>query len=278
MIRSCAVALLLGFSFAACSQGTSTTTTVGQSIAASVPPAATASAAAAPPAEPAPEPAAAATEQPVAASPQHVAQTNPSPQLLAGRWKSGTHFTPVIPNQPTSVAPGKIEVIEVFWYGCPHCYALDPFLESWKKNKAPYIEFIRVPVMWQPVHQAHARLFYTLQALGKLEQLHPKLFEEFHEKKNPLASTRNDPIETRDIQLAFARANGVSERDFLGAYNSMGVDTNLRRADDFTQRYQVAGVPLIVVNGRYTTDVGMAGGAGELVKLIDALAASEKSR
>jgi thiol:disulfide interchange protein DsbA len=260
MMRFIAVVLIAGLSFAACSKDTPT-----------APPADSAATAAMPSAAPAPEPVA-------AASSEQVAQLAASPQLLAGRWKAGTHYAPVIPAQPTSVAAGKVEVIEVFWYGCPHCYALDPFLESWKKNKPSYIEFIRMPVMWQPVHRAHARLFYTLQALGKLEQLHSKVFDEFHEKKNPLASTHNDEMETRNMQLAFARANGISEKDFLGAYNSMGVETNLRRADDFTQRYQVAGVPLIVVNGRYTTDVGMAGGQGELLKLINDLAASEKRR
>src|SRR6266852_5061427 len=66
-----------------------------------------------------------------------------------------------------SISPGKVEVVEVFWLGCPHCYALEPFIQTWLKTKPAYIDFVRVPVMWGPVHRAHARLFYTLQALNR---------------------------------------------------------------------------------------------------------------
>jgi thiol:disulfide interchange protein DsbA len=209
---------------------------------------------------------------------ERLTQLTSDQQLPAGPWKAGINFKPVVPAQPTNAAPGKVEVVEVFWYGCSHCYALDPYLESWKKNKPAYIEFVRVPVMWGPVHQAHARLFYTLQALGKLDQLHTKVFDEIHQHNNMLVSLRNDPVETRNLQLAFAKANGISEKDFLQAYDSMGVDTSLKRAEDFTHRYAVEGVPLIVVNGRYETDVGMAGGPSQLLQIIDFLAASEKKR
>jgi thiol:disulfide interchange protein DsbA len=209
---------------------------------------------------------------------ERLTQLSADQQLPGGRWKAGVNYKPVVPAQPTNAPPGKVEVVEVFWYGCSHCYALDPLLESWKKNKPAYIDFERVPVMWGPVHQAHARLFYTLQALGKLDQLHTKVFDEIHQHNNMLVSLRNDPAETRSLQLAFAKANGISEKDFLQAYDSMGVDTALKRAQDFDQRYAVEGVPLIVVNGRYTTDVGMAGGQSQLLQVIDDLAASEKKR
>ncbi len=75
-------------------------------------------------------------------------------QLPAGKWKAGTNYTPLVPSQPTSVAPGKVEVVEVFWYGCPHCHDLEPFIQSWLKNKPEYAELVRVPVMWGPVHRA----------------------------------------------------------------------------------------------------------------------------
>src|SRR5215468_1216902 len=90
-------------------------------------------------------------------------------QLPAGKWQAGVNYRPLVPAQPTEAPPGKVEVVEVFWYGCPHCYALDPYIESWRKTKPSWIEFHRVPVTWQPVHQSHARLFYTLEALGKEE-------------------------------------------------------------------------------------------------------------
>jgi thiol:disulfide interchange protein DsbA len=197
-------------------------------------------------------------------------------QLPAGKWVAGKNYQPLVPAQPTNVAPGKVEVVEVFWYGCPHCYALDPYLESWRKNKPSYVEFTRIPVMWGAVHRAHAKLFYTLQALGKLEELHTKVFAEIHEKNDPLVG--NSDAETQKLQVAFAKANGIGEADFLKAYNSFGVQTNLQKADDLGRRYKVEGVPLVVIDGKYESDVGMAGNQANLIQLINDLAASEKHR
>src|SRR6185312_821233 len=88
-------------------------------------------------------------------------------QLPSGKWKPGVNYDPIVPAQPTAVSPGKVEVVEVFWLGCPHCYALEPYVQAWLKNKPSYIEFVRIPVMWGPVHRGHARLFYTLAALNR---------------------------------------------------------------------------------------------------------------
>ena len=93
-------------------------------------------------------------------------------------------------------------MVEVFWYGCPHCYALEPFIQSWMKNKPEYIQFVRVPVMWGPVHRAHARLFYTLQALGRRD-LHQKVFDTIHKRAATCCSS-NDEQATRKLQLDFA--------------------------------------------------------------------------
>jgi thiol:disulfide interchange protein DsbA len=196
-------------------------------------------------------------------------------QLPTGKWVAGTNYKVLSPAQPTDAPPGKVEVIEVFWYGCPHCYALDPYIESWLKNKAPYIQFVRVPVMWGEVHRAHARLFYTLQALGKLDELHTKVFDQIHQQRNPLFVPGDDKA-TLQQQLSFAKANGISESDFLTAYNSFGVQTNLQKADDLTRRDRIDGVPTMVINGRYASDVGMAGNQDNLIQLTNDLAASEK--
>jgi thiol:disulfide interchange protein DsbA len=197
-------------------------------------------------------------------------------QLPAGPWKAGVNYKPIVPAQSTSAEAGQVEVLEVFWYGCGHCYALDPFLESWSKNKPANAKFVRVPVMWGPTHRAHGKLYYTLEALGKLEALHTKAFDEIHQKGNFLAA--NDDAQSLKLQLAFAKANGISEADYTRAYNSFTVNANLQRAEDLTRRYQVEGVPLIVVNGKYQTDVGMAGGNGKLLELINYLVAAEKRR
>lgn len=207
---------------------------------------------------------------------ERLTQLAPEQQLPGGRWKAGTHYRPLVPAQPTSVEAGKVEVVEVFWYGCGHCYALEPFLQNWEKNKPAYVEYAKVPVMWGPVHKAHARLFYTLQALGRERELTPKAFDQIHQRGNMLAA--DDPATTRAMQAAFAEANGVPEADFLKAYDSFAVNSNLQRAEQLTLRYRVEGVPLMVVNGKYVTDVAMAGGQSELIALLNDLAAAEKRR
>jgi protein dithiol oxidoreductase (disulfide-forming) len=207
---------------------------------------------------------------------ERLAALPPDAQLPAGPWKVGVNFKPIVPAQSTSAEAGQVEVLEVFWYGCGHCYALDPFLESWRKNKPANVKFVRVPVMWGPTHRAHGKLYYTLEALGKLDALHTKAFDEIHQKGNFLAA--NDEAASRKAQLAFATANGISAADFNRAYDSFTVNSNLQRAEDLTRRYQVEGVPLIVVNGKYQTDVGMAGSNGKLLELINYLVAAEKRR
>jgi thiol:disulfide interchange protein DsbA len=196
-------------------------------------------------------------------------------QLPGGKWKAGVNYMPLVPAQPTNVAPGKVEVVEVFWFGCPHCGALEPFIQSWMKNKPEYVEFVRVPVMWGPVHRAHAKLFYLLRALNRTD-LDQKVFDTIHKDGNMLVS--NDEQVTRKMQLDFFKANGVSAEDFNKAWDSFTVASGLQRAEQLTERYKVNGVPLIVINGKYTTDAGQAGGPGQLLQLINDLAASEKRR
>ncbi len=209
------------------------------------------------------------------ASLEHVASLPQQAQLPAGQWTPGTNYTVLSPAQPTDAAPGKVQVIEVFWYGCPHCYALDPYLESWLKSKPGYVDFVRVPIMWGDIHRSHARLFYTLQALGKLDQLHTQVFDEIHQRNDPLY-VQGDPKATFQAQLKFAVAHGVYASAFTNAYNSFSVQTDLQRADDIDRRYKVDSVPTIVIDGKYEADVGSAGGDEKLIQLIKDLTASEK--
>jgi protein dithiol oxidoreductase (disulfide-forming) len=192
--------------------------------------------------------------------------------LPAGKWQPGVNYTLLVPAQATSVAAGKIEVLEVFWLACPHCYALEPFLRTWLKSKPAYAEFVRVPVIWQDIHKAHARLYYTLVALGR-QDLVGKAFDTIAQQRVPLAG--NDEQESFKLQQKFATDNGVSADDFAKAYNSFSVNSDLMRAEEITQRYRVQGVPFIVVNGKYTTDVAQAGGEGKLIELIGDLTAAE---
>lgn len=197
-------------------------------------------------------------------------------QLPAGKWKAGVNYTPLVPAQPTNVAAGKVEVLEVFWLACPHCYALEPKLQAWLKHKPAYVEFVRVPVVWQPGHRAHARLYYTLDVLGR-QDLVEKAFDTIHQdienRVPPLVGDTDD--ETFRLQQQFAVKNGISADDFAKTYNSFTVSTDIQRAEELTQRYRVQGVPFFAVNGKYTTGIGEAGGEEKLLELLGDLAAAE---
>jgi protein dithiol oxidoreductase (disulfide-forming) len=205
---------------------------------------------------------------------QRLAPLPASAQLPNERWKPGVNYKPVVPAQSTRVEPGQVEVMEVFWLGCAHCYALEPFLASWKKAKPDYVKFEAVPVMWGPAHRSHARLYYTLLALGR-EDLVPRAFDEIHKRGNYLVT--NDEAQSQKLQLAWAKAQGISEADFNREYNGFAVNTNLQRAEEVTKRFKIEGVPRIIIDGKYETDVAMAGGHNELVQQINDLAAFEQS-
>jgi len=203
---------------------------------------------------------------------ERLAQLPADQQLPGGKWKPGVNYDPLVPAQPTTVGPGKVEVVEVFWLGCPHCAALEPYIQSWLKNKPAYIDFVRVPVMWGPAHRAHAHLFYTIVALNR-QDLVQKAFDAIQNQHQNLFGPSED--DTLKAQLAWAKENGVSADDYMKAYNSFSVNSNLQRAEQLTQRYHVEGVPLMVINGKYTTDVAKANGQSNLIALIDDLAATE---
>ncbi len=187
----------------------------------------------------------------------------------SARFQIGKHYNRLSPTQPTSSPPDKVEVAEIFWYGCPHCYALDPSLKNWVASKPEYVSFVRVPVAWSDVAKTHARAFYTAEALGKIGAMHDALFREIQDN--------HDSLDTEDKLRAFFGTFGVDAATFQAAYESAEVQAKLQRADELGRRYRIASVPTIVVNGKYTTDVGMAGGNEQLFALIGELAASEHS-
>jgi protein dithiol oxidoreductase (disulfide-forming) len=211
---------------------------------------------------PSAEPAAAPAPAPAAANEVIAAPTS-------ARFQIGKHYSRLSPTQPTSSSPDKVEVAEIFWYGCPHCYALDPALKSWVASKPEYVSFVRVPVVWSDVAKTHARAFYTADALGKIGAMHDAMFREIQEK--------HDLLDTEDKLRAFFGTFAVDAPTFENAYNSAGVRTKLQRADELDRRYRVASVPTIIINGKYSTDVDMAGGTEQLFALIGELATSERS-
>ncbi len=198
-----------------------------------------------------------------------------APEPALAKWKAGTNYQLLAAPQPTSAQPGRVEVNEVFWYGCGHCYALDPALETWKAGKPAYVDFVRIPVIWGQAHRQHAKLFYTLQALHRPE-LHTAVFDAIHKHGQQLAA--RDEVDARAEQLAFLESNGVTEKEFNAAYDSMTVAVNMQRAEELTKKFAIGNVPTLIVNGKYSTSVGEAGGTEQLLSLINDLAASEKNR
>src|SRR5512146_461207 len=206
---------------------------------------------------------------------EHLAAVPASAALpSSSEWKAGTNYDVISPAQPTTVPPGKVEVLEVFWLGCPHCYALEPYIRQWLKNKPAYVDYVRVPVMWGPVHRAHARLFYTLESLGR-DDLVEKVFTYIHNAEdqsgNESVLFTNSADETFKQQQAWAVQNGISADAFAKAFNSFYVNTQMQQADEITNAYQLQGVPFIAVDGKFSTDVGKAGGENKLVSLINFL-------
>jgi protein dithiol oxidoreductase (disulfide-forming) len=218
----------------------------------------------------------AAVTSTVAAGTSTASAATPSGPTL---WQEGVNYTRLVPAQPIDVPPGQVEVLEFFWYACPHCYGIDPLVESWRKTKPAYITFSRVHVLWNDAHRSLARLYYTLDSMGKLEQLHGEIFKEIHVKGDPLvAADPTNTAETERMQTVFVRRFGIADADFTKAYHSFAVETALQRADQLVQRYRVDGVPTFVVNGKYIADVRSADGAEHLISLVGDLAAQERKR
>ena len=180
----------------------------------------------------------------------------------------GNEYKLLKPAQPSEAAPGKVGVVEVFWYACGHCYLLEPKLEAWnQKGRAPYVQLIRLPATWNPVVKMHARVFYTIELLGK-PKLHDEVFREINVKGNRL--------DTPEKIEAFFVSRGVSKDEFQKAFSSFAVESKLLQAEDLNKRYKITGTPTIVVNGKYVTDVGMAGDEDKLFEVVNELAAREK--
>jgi thiol:disulfide interchange protein DsbA len=160
---------------------------------------------------------------------------------------------------------GKIEVIEFFWYSCPHCNAFEPKLSAWLKRLPPDVSFRRVPVAFRDDFVPQQRLYYTLEAMGKLDELHAKVFEAIHVKR--------EPTNKEDMILGFAERNGLDRAKFQELYNSFSVSTKARRAKQLQDAYQVDGVPAMGVAGRFYTDGDLSGNMDRALQVVDYLVA-----
>ena len=169
--------------------------------------------------------------------------------------------------QPTSDA-SKIEVVELFWYGCSHCYHLDEPLNKWVAGQPADVAFVRVPAILGPSWELLARAYYSAELMGVLDKVHAALFKAIHEDKKKF--TDDDSV------VKFFAAQGVDEKKISDTLNSFGVVAKLNRSKQMTQRYGITGVPAMIVNGKYRTSVGDAGGQDQMFALIDQLIAQER--
>jgi thiol:disulfide interchange protein DsbA len=180
-------------------------------------------------------------------------------------WGEG--FDPIDPPVATTAPDGKIEVIEFFWYGCPHCYQMEPQLETWLESKPENVSFVRVPAPLNNKWTVHAQFFYAAEILGLTEKLHKPLFEEMHVKKRRLYD--------KDSLIEFAVEQGVDKQKFIDALDSFGVYVKVQNAKKLGQRYQLDGVPAIGINGKYKTSGSLAGSYDKMFEIVSQLVAEE---
>jgi thiol:disulfide interchange protein DsbA len=184
----------------------------------------------------------------------------------AANYKEKIHYELVQPPQPTTTKD-KVEVVEMFWYGCPHCNSLEPYVERWLKRIPDNAEFVRIPAVFRPMWELHARAFYTAEILNVVEKTHSAMFEAIHNQKRKLASDQ-------EIMELFAQ-HGVKNEDFKRVFRSFAVEAKVRRAKDLSQRYGISGVPAIIVNGKYRTSAQLAGGNANIFKVVNFLVEKE---
>jgi thiol:disulfide interchange protein DsbA len=167
---------------------------------------------------------------------------------------------------------GKVEVREFFWYGCSHCFALEPWLDKWLKTLPKSAQFVRTPAVFNEQWAVHARAYYAFEALGITAKMHYALFHALHAEKRPLNNA--------DGLAAFVTEKGGDRTAFLDAYNSFGMQANLNRALQAARAYNIDSVPTLIVDGKYMTNANIAGGYDKVPKVLDFLvkkAAAERS-
>lgn len=187
--------------------------------------------------------------------------------VMAKDFIEGEHYATVSPAISTvadDLQPGQTEVVELFWYGCPHCFAFEPVLEEWLKNKPDNIVVTRVPAVFNKRWAFHAQVFYTAEVLGVLDKVHKPMFEAIHNGRQQLATED-------EIAALFERAAGVDRATFDETFNSFAVDTKLRRAAQLTRDSRLTGVPSLVIGGKARTTASQAGGYEEMLELAESL-------
>ena len=195
----------------------------------------------------------------------------PEAKPAAPAFKEGVSYVPVLPAQPTSTNPGQIEVVDFFWYGCPHCNAFEPYLEGWERSKPANVVVKRVPAILEPDWEPAARAYYTADALGLLPKSHMATFNEIHQNTHPL-------LNEADFQGFFTKAFGVDAKKFADTWSSAAVDAKIAQAKVLADRYGLIqfGVPTLVVNGRWITGGGYAA-YPQIMQVVNQLVQQEQA-
>ena len=190
---------------------------------------------------------------------------------LAEEFVEGSNYTVISPRMETTVNEDKIEVIEFFWYGCPHCYTVEPYIKSWKMPED--VELVRIPATFSQRWIVHAKVYYTLESLDRLD-LHEVFFNAIHGRQQ-----RRDLVSEDKIAEFFASfSSGISEGKFSKAYNSFIVNTKTQKADRLVREYAIKSVPTFIVNGRYLTSPSMVGSSQNLITALDYLINLEREK
>jgi thiol:disulfide interchange protein DsbA len=188
-------------------------------------------------------------------------------------FTEGVNYVAVTPAQQTDVKPGQVEVIEFYWYGCPHCFALEPYIEAWEKQGLPKnVVFKRVPAsMKGSEFYVDAQATFVAEILGVGEKIREPFFNAIHLDGNDALRTDKDAI--RD----FFGKYGVKPADFDATWDSFGVQSRLAQAQQLGDRYQLQGVPTIIVNGKWKTGAGYQMAPADIMKCVQFLIAKEQA-
>ena len=184
-------------------------------------------------------------------------------QAQSPGFKEGTDYLTLKNQVPTEVGKGKIEVLEFFWYNCPHCNAFEPALSAWSKKLPKDVELKRVPVRFREDFEPQQRAFYVLEALGKVEELQAKMFAAIHVEKQNMAKLDN--------LLPWAEKNGIAAKQFTDLFNSFTVIGKARRAAQLQEQFKVEGVPALGIGGRFYVDGTLAGSMERALQITDFL-------
>jgi thiol:disulfide interchange protein DsbA len=178
-------------------------------------------------------------------------------------FTEGREFVRLSTPAATAAPPGKVEVIEFFWYGCPHCNAFQPAVKAWLARQGPDVVFRQVPVGFSAMHETHAKLFYALDAMGELDKMHSRVFAAMHVQRKRL--------DTEAAIADFVAENGIDRAKFLEVYRSFGVATKARQAKALADAYKIDGTPSIGVQGRFFTSGSLAGSNERALLVTDYL-------